>query len=85
MHYIVIEGVLAMPTFEVEVIHYNPLGGVKAKECDLFDNKLRAIAYMRSKISNRNGLIKQGDIKDGVVKLIDERGSLKQLIKFGEL
>jgi|TARA_B110000503_G_scaffold137162_1_gene220893 hypothetical protein len=74
-----------MSTYEVETIHYNPFGGVKNKECNLFDDKLRAIAYMRSKIINRNGLVKQGDIKDGLVKLVDDRGSLKELIKFGEL
>lgn len=74
-----------MATFEVETIHYNPQGGVKTKECDLFDNRKRAIEYMRSKINNRQGLLKQGDVKDGLVKLLDDRGALRQLIKFGEL
>ncbi len=73
-----------MATFEVETIHYTSLGGVKTKECDLFDSRKNALAYMRSKLS-RSEMIKQGDIKDGIVKLLDERGNLRQLVKFGEL
>jgi hypothetical protein len=73
-----------MATFEVETIYYTSQGGVKTKECDLFDSRNTALAYMRSKLS-RSEMIKQGDIKDGVVKLLDERGNLRQVVKFGKL
>lgn len=74
-----------MATYEVETIHYNNFGGIQTKECDLFDSKTKAVKYAISKINNRGNLFKQGDIKDGLVKLIDDKGFLKQVIKFGEL
>lgn len=73
-----------MATFEVETIYYTPQGGVKNKECDLFDSKKTALAYMRSKL-NRTDMSKQGNITDGSVILLDDRGNVRQLIKFGEL
>jgi hypothetical protein len=72
-------------TFEVETTYYTPQGSIKTKECDLFDSRKKAVDHMRSKINSVNGLIKQGDIKDGLVKLVDDRGMLKQVIKVGEL
>jgi hypothetical protein len=30
-------------------------------------------------------MIKQGDVTDGVVKLLDDRGNLRQVVKFGKL
>jgi hypothetical protein len=72
-------------TFEVETVYYTPQGSIKTKECDLFDNRKKAVAYMQYKLNSIHGLVKQGDIKDGVVKLLDDRGVLKQVIKVGEL
>lgn len=72
-------------TFEVETIYYNPQGSVRTKEYDLFDTKKKAVNHMRSKLNSVHGLVKQGDIKDGLVKLVDERGMVKQVIKVGEL
>ncbi len=72
-------------TFEVETIYYNHQGGVRTKECDLFDSRKKAVNYMRYKLNNTTGLVKQGDIEDGLVKLIDDRGIVKQVIKVGEL
>lgn len=73
-----------MATFEVETIYYTSQGGVKTKECDLFDSRNNALAYMRSKLS-RSDMIKQGDVTDGLVKLLDDRGNLRQVVKFGKL
>lgn len=72
-------------TFEVETTYYNTYGGVKTKECDLFDTKQKAVDHMRNKLNSITGLLKQGDIKDGLVKLVDDRGMVKQVIKYGEL
>ncbi len=72
-------------TFEVETTYYNTYGGIKTKEFDLFDTKQKAVDYMRSKLNSITGLLKQGDIKDGLVKLVDDRGMVKQVIKYGEL
>jgi hypothetical protein len=72
-------------TFEVETTYYTPQGSVKTKECDLFDSKQKAVNHMRTKLNSVHGLIKQGDIKDGLVKLVDDKGMIKQTIKFGEL
>jgi len=74
-----------MATYEVETVYYNNNGGIKTKEFDLFDNKKQAVNHMRSKLNSYHGLVKQGDVKDGIVKLVDERGILKQVIKFGEV
>jgi hypothetical protein len=74
-----------MATYEVETVYYNNNGGIKTKECDLFDNKKQAVNHMRSKVNSYHGLIKQGEVKDGMVKLVDDRGMLKQVIKFGEV
>jgi hypothetical protein len=80
------QGVSAMArTFEVETIYYNHQGGIRTKECDLFDSHQKAVNYMRNKLNNVHGLVKQGDVKDGLVKLVDERGMIKQVIKVGEL
>lgn len=73
-----------MATFEVETIYYTPQGSVKTKECDLFDNKNNAIAYMKTKV-NRTEMPKLGDIKDGIVKFLDDRGNVRQVVKFGQL
>lgn len=72
-------------TFEVETIYYNPQGGVRTKECDLFNTRKQAVNYMRTKLNSVYGLAKQGEIKDGLVKLVDERGMIKQVIKVGEI
>jgi hypothetical protein len=74
-----------MATYEIETVYYTNGGGIKSKEFELFDNKNKAVKHMRSKLSNQNELIKQGDVKDGIVKLVDDRGMLKQVIKFGEV
>lgn len=74
-----------MATYEVETVYYNNNGGIRSKEFDLFDNKKKAVKHMRTKVNDYHGLVKQGDIKDGMVKLVDEKGMLKQVIKFGEV
>lgn len=73
-----------MATFEIETIEYNAHGNVK-KEFELFDSKRAAIQHMRNKIKDRHGLIQQGQIKDGEVKLLDDRGTVRKKIKLGQL
>jgi hypothetical protein len=73
-----------MATFEIETIEYNAHGSVK-KEFELFGSKNAAMQHMRNKIRDRHGLIQQGKVKDGEVKLLDDRGTVRQVIKFGQL
>ena len=73
-----------MATFEIETIEYNAHGNVK-KEFELFGSKKDAIQHMRKKIKDRHGLVQQGRVKDGEVKLLDERGTVRSVIKFGQL
>jgi|TARA_B110000908_G_scaffold91523_1_gene108621 hypothetical protein len=73
-----------MATFEIEITDYTSHGNVK-KECELFDNKQAAITHMRNKIKDRHGLIQHGKVKDGEVRLLDERGTVRQVIRFGQL
>jgi hypothetical protein len=73
-----------MATFEIETIEYNAHGNVK-KEFELFDSKRAAIQHMRNKIKDRHGFVQQGKVKDGEVKLLDDRGTVRQVIKFGQL
>jgi len=40
---------------------------------------------MRQKIKDRHGLSQVGKVKDGNVKLLDDRGTVRQEIKFGQL
>jgi hypothetical protein len=40
---------------------------------------------MRKKIKDRHGLLQRGEIKDGEVKLLDDRGTVRQKIKFGQI
>ena len=73
-----------MATFEIETIEYNRHGSVK-KECELFGSKKEAINHMRKKIKDRHGLLQRGEITDGEVKLLDDRGTVRQKIKFGQI
>jgi hypothetical protein len=73
-----------MATFEIATIEYNKHGSVK-KEFELFDSKKAAINHMRKKIKDRHGLLQVGKVKDGEVKLLDDRGTVRQEIKFGQL
>lgn len=73
-----------MATFEIETIEYNAHGNVK-KEFELFSSKNDAIKHMRNKIKDRHGLTQQGQVKDGEVKLLDDRGTVRKVIKFGQL
>jgi hypothetical protein len=73
-----------MATFEIATIEYNAHGSVK-KEFELFGSKQAAIQHMRNKIKDRHGLTLQGKVKDGEVKLLDDRGTVRKIIKFGQL
>ena len=83
-HYITIEGVNVMATFEIETIHYNKHGNIK-KEFELFDSKQKAVQHMRYKISTTQELQQVGRVKDGEVKLVDDRGTIKQSLKLSQL
>lgn len=74
-----------MPTFEVETIHYNPQGGIRTKECDLFDSKNKAVDRMREIVRSNQGLQQQGKVRDGQVTFIDDRGNVRHLIKIGQI
>jgi|SaaInl5LU_22_DNA_1037371.scaffolds.fasta_scaffold241845_1 hypothetical protein len=73
-----------MATFEIETIEYKHNGNIK-KEFELFGSKKEAISHMRQKIKDRHGLSQVGKVKDGSVKLLDDRGTVRQEIKFGQL
>jgi hypothetical protein len=73
-----------MATFEIETIEYSKYGAVK-KEFELFRTKNAAIQHMRDKLKDRHGLVQLGKVKDGEVKLLDERGIVRQVIKIGQL
>jgi hypothetical protein len=73
-----------MATFEIETIEFNAHGNIK-KVCELFGSKQAAIQHMKNKIKDRQGLFLQGKIKDGEVKLLDDRGTVRQVIKLGQL
>ena len=73
-----------MATFEIETIEYNNYRSVK-KEFELFGSKKEAIQHMRNKIKDRHGLLQRGEIKDGEVKLLDDRGTVRKEIKFGQI
>lgn len=72
-------------TFEVETVHYSQQGVVK-KTFDLFDSKNKAHKYMRDVIKEeQNMLHQQGKIRDGVIRLLDDKGMLRQVLTFSEL
>lgn len=73
-----------MATFEIETIEYINNGNIK-KEFELFGSKKEAINHMRKKIKDRQYYQQVGKVKDGEVKLLDERGTVRQEIKFGQL
>ncbi len=73
-----------MATFEIETIEYNSYGSVK-KQFELFGTKKEAIQHMKNKVKERNGLVQQGQIKDGEVKFFDDRGTVRRVVKFGQL
>ena len=73
-----------MATFEIITINYSAHGNV-TKEFEIFNSKQTAIMHMRNKIKDRHGLIQHGKVKDGEVRLLDERGTVRQVIKFGQL
>jgi hypothetical protein len=73
-----------MATFEIETIEYSKHGAVK-KEFELFGTKNAAIQHMRNKLKDRHGLVQLGKVKDGEVKLLDDRGIVRQVIKIGQL
>lgn len=73
-----------MATFEIETIEYNAHGNVK-KEFELFGSKKAAIQHMRNKIKDRQGLTQQGQVKDGEVKFLDDRGTVRKVVKLGQL
>ena len=77
-------GVIVMATFEITTIEYNAHGNVR-KEFELFGSKNAAIQHMRDKIKDRHGFTQQGKVKDGEVKLLDERGTVRSVIRFGQL
>jgi len=72
-------------TYEIETIFYNNLGGIRTKECELFDTKQKAIKHMNYKASKREHLKKQGAVKEGCIKFVDERGVVREEIKIGTL
>jgi|TARA_B110000858_G_scaffold24598_1_gene25071 hypothetical protein len=72
-------------TYEIETIFYNNLGGVRTREFELFDTRQQAIKHMRYKASKREHLKKQGAVKEGCVKFVDDRGIVKEEIKIGAL
>lgn len=73
-----------MATFEIETIEYRNNGNIK-KEFELFGSKKDAINHMRKKIKDRQYYQLVGKVKDGEVKLLDDRGTVRQEIKFGQL
>lgn len=73
-----------MATFEIETIEFNVHGNTK-RVCELFESKQDAIQHMKNKINDRHGLTLHGKIKDGEVKLLDDRGTVRQVIKLGQL
>jgi len=73
-----------MATFEIETIEYINNGNVK-KQFELFGSKKDAINHMKKKLKDRQGLSQVGKVKDGEVKLLDDRGTIRQEIKFGQL